>query len=55
MYSKYKQVVKKGTIKIKDTCLGIATSVEILYSRFSVNEVAVSSTSRFKGTNVKGE
>ena len=42
-------------MKIKDTCLGIATSDEILYSRCSVSEVAVAFPSRFKDTNAKGE
>ena len=45
---------QKGMIKIKDTCLGIATSDEILYSRCSVSEVAIALLSKFKGKNLKG-
>ena len=42
-------------IKVKDTCLGIATSVEILCSRCLVKVVAVASPSRFKTTNLTGK
>ena len=42
-------------IKIKGTCLGIATSGEILCSRCSVSEVAIALLSKFKGKNLKGE
>ena len=54
LYSKYKHK-EKGTIKIKDTCLGIATSLKILCSRCLVKAVAVASPSRFKTTNLTGK
>ena len=54
LYSNYKHK-EKGTIIVKVTCLGIATTVEILCSRCSVKAVAVASTSRFKTTNLTGK
>ena len=50
-YSKYKHV-EKGTIKIKDKFLGIATNLEILCSRCLDKAVALTSLSRLKCTNV---
>ena len=41
LYKKYKHKERKGTIKIKDTCLGVATSAEILCSSCLVKAVAV--------------
>ena len=45
---------KKGTIIIKDSCLAIATSLEILCSRCLIKSVAFASRSRFKTTNITG-
>ena len=55
LYSNYKHKERKGTIKIKDTCLGVATSVEILCSSCLAKAVAVASPSRFKTTNLSGK
>ena len=55
LYSNYKHKERKGTIKIKDTCLGVAANVEILCSRCLVKAVAVASPSKFKTTNLSGK
>ena len=55
LYKNYKHKERKGTLKIKDTCLGVANNVEILCSRYLVKAVAVASPSKFKTINLSGK
>ena len=55
LYDQYKQVTKKGIIKIKDTCLDIVNDIKISCSSCVATVVATAVSSTFKDNDLKGE